>query len=298
MNINNVTLRQLRAFVAIADMGGFAAAARKLHLTPSALSLLIKELERTIEVRLFDRSTRSTTLSLAGSEFYPLARKLLEDLGRALESTQDLQRKKRGTVRIACTPLYAATTLPQVFLRYKQKYPAVTVYVLDSLNQQALARVQSGEADLGIAPQREMPPELQQQSLLADRIWLICRPDHPFAARSRITWAQALKEPMISLTLDFTKRLQADLFNHSDTLVFNPAHEVSLITTALGLVQSGLGITAQPGRALSLINSFGLVARPLVAPVVDRHLSLFFMRGRELSPAAASFRDFLNEIDL
>ncbi|MDH7798708.1 MULTISPECIES: LysR family transcriptional regulator [unclassified Beijerinckia] len=298
MNVSNVSLRQLRAFVAIAEAGGFAAAARKLHLTPSALSLLIKELERGIEVRLFDRSTRSTVLSLAGSEFYPLARKLLEDLGRALESTQDLQRKKRGTLRIACTPLYAATTLPQLFLRYKQRYPAITVYVLDSLNQQALARVQSGEADLGIVPQRETPLELQQQSLLADRIWLICRPDHPLAARSRVTWAQALKEPMINLTLDFTKRLQADLFKHSDALVMNPAHEVSFITTALGLVQSGFGVTAQPGRALSLIGAFGLVARPLVAPVVDRQLSLFFPRGHELSPAAASFRDFLNEVDI
>src|SRR5688500_8879542 len=112
MNPANVTLRQLRAFVAIADAGGFAAAARRLHLTPSALSLLIKDLERGIEVRLFDRSTRATALSVAGSEFYPLARKVLDDLASALESTQDLEQKKRGTVRIACTPLYAATTLP------------------------------------------------------------------------------------------------------------------------------------------------------------------------------------------
>ena len=137
MNTSHVTLRQLRAFTAIADTGSFAAAARQMHLTPSALSLLIKELESGMKVRLFDRTTRSTALSLAGSEFYPLARKVLDDLALALETTQDLEQKKRGTVRIACTPLYASTTLPELILRYRELYPAVAVYVLDSLNQQA-----------------------------------------------------------------------------------------------------------------------------------------------------------------
>ncbi|WP_038213133.1 LysR family transcriptional regulator [Xenophilus azovorans] len=295
MNIGSVTFRQLRAFVAIAETGGFAAAARRLHLTPSALSLLIRDLERNMEVRLFDRTTRSTALSQAGVEFFPLARKVLDDLSRALESTQDLEQKKRGAVRLACTPLYAATTLPELVRRYHAKYPAIAVYVLDSLNQQATARVASGEADLGIAPQRATPPELVQQSLMRDRICLVCRPDHPLAARPRTTWTQALKYPFVSLTPDFTLRLQADLFKHSPKLVLQAAHEVSFITTALGMVQSGFGVTAQPSRVLTLLGSFGLVARPLASPVVDRHLSLFSPRARGLSPAAQSFKDFLLE---
>ncbi len=293
MNTNYVTLRQLRAFLAIADAGGFAAAARRMHLTPSALSLLVKELEGGMKVRLFDRTTRSTILSLAGGEFYPLARKVLDDLALALEATQDLEQKKRGTVRIACTPLYASTTLPELILRYRKQYPAVAVYLLDSLNQQAFARVVSGEADLGIAPQRVSPLELVQESLFRDRVWLICRPDHALAALQRVTWAQVLQQPFVSLTRDFTTQLQADLFKHSQKLVLNPAHEVSFITTALGMVQWGHGITTQPGSALQLIETFGLVARPIVGPVVHRHLSLFYKRGHELSPAAASFREFL-----
>jgi len=295
MNVNNVTLRQLRGFLAIADAGSFAAAARHLHLTPSALSLLVKELEGGMKVRLFDRTTRSTALSLAGCEFYPLARKVLDDLALALETTQDLEQKKRGSVRIACTPLYASTTLPELILRYRQHYPAIAVYVLDSLNQPALARVTSGEADLGIAPHRTVPHELVQESLFRDRVWLICRPDHALAAHESVTWAQVLKQPFVSLTRDFTTRLQADLFTHSQKLVLNPAHEVSFITTALGMVQWGHGITAQPARSLLLIESFGLVARPIVSPVVYRHLSLFYKRGYELSPAAASFRQFLGQ---
>ena len=295
MNLANVSLRQLRAFRAVAEAGGFAAAARRLHLSPSALSLLIKELEAGIDVRLFDRTTRVTALSHAGAEFYPLACKVLDDLALALQSTQDLEQKKRGTVRIACTPLYASTTLPQLILRFRERYPAIAVFLLDSLNQQALARVVSAEADLGIAPQRAAPPELLQESLFQDRMWLICRPDDPLAAQERVTWSRVLKRPFVSLTRDFTSRLQSDLLAHSSQLVLQPAHEVSLITTALGMVQWGHGVTAQPGRALPLIEPFGLVARPIVAPVVHRHLSLFVKRGMELSAAAASFREFLYE---
>jgi DNA-binding transcriptional LysR family regulator len=68
---------------------------------------------------------------------------------------------------------------------------------------------------------------------------------------------------------------------------------VSFLTTALGLVQWGHGITAQPASAIPLIASFGLVSRPIQAPVVVRHLSLFYRRGVDLSPAASSFREFL-----
>jgi DNA-binding transcriptional LysR family regulator len=291
--IANITLRQLRAFIMVADAGSFVAASRHLSLTPSALSLLIKEMEGTLGVRLFQRTTRSTALSLAGTEFYPLAKKVLEDLARAVESTQDLEQKKRGTVRVACTPLYASTLMPQLILRYREQFPAITIFILDSLNQEALARVASGEADLGIAPQRASPPEIEQESLFRDRMVLICRDDHPLAARKRVTWAQALREPFVSLTRDFTAHLQADLFRHSRDLVLDPAYHVSFLTTALGMVQWGHGISVQPASAVPLIAPFGLVARPIAEPVVYRHLSMFCKRGYELSPAALSFRDFL-----
>lgn len=291
--VANITLRQLRAFVSIADAGSFVAASRQLSLTPSALSLLVKEMESTLGVRLFQRTTRSTMLSLAGAEFYPLAKKVLDDLARAVESTQDLEQKKRGTIRIACTPLYASILMPQLILRYRQQYPAIAIYVLDSLNQQALSRVATGEADLCIAPQRHAPAELEQEDLFKDRMALICRADHPLAAKERVSWVQVLREPFVSLTPDFTARLQADLFRNSDKLVLEPAFNVSFLTTALGMVQWGQGITAQPASAIPLIDPFGLVSRPIQAPVVYRHLSLFTKRGAELSPAATSFREFL-----
>ena len=293
MNIGNVTFRQLRAFLAVADAGSFASAAVRLHQTPSALSLLIRDLEGNMRVRLFDRTTRSTALSQAGAEFYPLARRVLDDLSLAIECTQDLEQKKRGTVRIACTPLYAATTLPEMVHRYRRKYPSIAVYILDSLNQQATSRVVAGEADFAFAPQRPSPPELEQQSVMRDRIHFICRKDHPLAQRKRVTWSQALQQPFVTLTQDFTHRLRLDLLRHSQSLLLEPAHEASFLTTALAMVRSGFGVTAQPGKALDLLDAFDLTSRPLISPTIERHLSIFLPRNRSLSPAAESFRQFL-----
>ena len=198
MNMSNVTFRQLRAFLAVADTGSFASAAARLHQTPSALSLLVRELETHLQVRLFDRNTRSTALSQTGAEFYPLARRVLDDLSIAIEATQDLAQKKRGSVRIACTPLYAATTLPELVQRFRQQYPSITVHILDSLNQQATTRVIAADADFAVAPQRPCPPELEQESVMRDRIHFICRKDHPFVSKKSVTWAQALTQPFVT----------------------------------------------------------------------------------------------------
>jgi DNA-binding transcriptional LysR family regulator len=289
----NVSLRQLRAFVAVAQAGSFTGASARMHLTPSALSILVKELEGTLALRLFERSTRHTSLTSAGAEFLPLARKVLEDLERALTSVQELQQKKRGVVRVACTPLYGAAVLPALIAEHLRQYPGVEILVLDSLNQRALMQVASGEADFGIVPQRPTPAELEQEPLVDDRIFLFCPPGHELAARKEVSWARALREPFVSLTTDFTSRLQADLFRHSPALQLQPAQSVSFVTTALGMVRAGAGVTAQPSRAIPLAESFGLVYRKLRDPVVFRQLSLFTRKGIKLSPAAQSFRDFV-----
>src|SRR5690349_14399825 len=156
----NVTVRQLRAFIAVADAGSFTDGAKRLHLTQSALSLLVKELEEELGVRLLDRSTRRTKLSAAGSDFYPLAAKVLEDLESAVASTRELRDKQRGNVRVACTLLYAAALMPPILASYRSEYPGVRVRMLDSLNEGVLARVASGEADFGVAPQRPTSPDL------------------------------------------------------------------------------------------------------------------------------------------
>ena len=105
----NITLRQLRAFVALAEAGSFTDAAARLHVTQSALSGVIKEFEQTLGVQVVNRSTRKVGLSDVGSEFHPLAARLLRDLDRAVNTITDLKALKRGLVRVAVPQLMSAS---------------------------------------------------------------------------------------------------------------------------------------------------------------------------------------------
>jgi DNA-binding transcriptional LysR family regulator len=291
----NLTLKQLRAFTAVADAGSFTDAAKKMYLTQSGLSLLVKELETELGVRVFDRNTRKIKLSTAGADFYPLAVKVLEDLDAAVKSTLQLQDKKRGTVRIACTPLYSSSLLPRALMEYRGRFPAIEVRLLDSLNEQALARVASGEADFAVAPQRDSRGDIDEEPLFLDRFEIVSPASHPLTRHKRLHWRQVLEYPFVSLTSDYSRRLQNDLLVHSHKLKLTPAHEVSYLTTALGMVRAGLGVTAMPSSALPMISPLGLKTLAVDQPVVHRQVSFFSKRGQTLSPAAESFHSFLVE---
>jgi DNA-binding transcriptional LysR family regulator len=295
IDLMNVTLRQLRAFQLVAQSGSFTDAARRLHVTQAALSSLVKELEGTLNVRLFDRSTRSTKLSPAGSDFLPLAVKVLEDLDYALESTRQLQELKRGNVRVACTPLYSSYLLPQVIFQFQARFPGVQVRLLDSLNEEALLRLASGEADFAISPQRSNDLDIEEELLFNDRFVIICPPGHALDRRRAVTWTEAFSYPFIAMTKGYMTRLQVDLASHSSTLALQPAYEVSFLTTALAMVKAGLGITALPSGALTMIEQSGLRAIQVEAPVVFRQVSLFTRTGQTLPPAAFELKKFLFE---
>lgn len=279
----------------VAETGSFTDAAKRLHLTQAALSSLVKELEGSLGVRLFDRSTRSTKLSAAGSDFLPLAVKVLEDLDYAIASTLQLQEMKRGNVRVACTPLYASYLLPQVIAAFQAEYPAVQVRLLDSLNEEALLRLASGEADIAIAPQRSNDLDIEEELLFNDRFEIVCPSGHPLDSGKTTTWAEALAFPFVAMTKGYMARLQLDLASHSPALQLQPVHEVSFLTTALAMVKSGLGITALPAGALPMIDQFGLRAIEVEAPIVFRQVSLFTRLGQSLSPAASELRRYLLE---
>ena len=119
----NLTLRQLRAFVAVARLGRFAAAAEALHVTQPALSMLIRELETQLGVRVFDRHTRRVELTEAGRELLPVAEKTLEDLEHAVAASRQLAALQRGRVSIATSTVLSATLLPWVAREYAAQYP-------------------------------------------------------------------------------------------------------------------------------------------------------------------------------
>jgi DNA-binding transcriptional LysR family regulator len=293
----NLTLRQLRAFAAIAESGSFTAAAHTLHLTQSALSVMIREMEQDIGLQLLDRHTRKVQLSEAGAEFLPSVHRMLGDLGVAVASLTDLRDQKRGLLRLAAPQLMACTLMPRVIAAYRALYPAVDVRLTDTLPEQLIATVSSGRVELAIGQDVAVDAGLDRRALFRDRHWLICRPDHPLAARKKARWRDLTPYRFIAPTRDFRQRVLPEL--DADTQAYLSrveTQEVSYMTTALGMVSSGLGITVCPTYASSLVQSHGLHMVPLVSPQFHREVCIYSAARRTLSPAAASFVQVLEKV--
>jgi DNA-binding transcriptional LysR family regulator len=300
----NPTLRQMRALVALAKTGNFTLAAQYMHVTQSALSGLIKELEQTLGVRVVDRSTRRIALTETGNELYPLFSQMIDDLDRALANIADQAQLRKGIVRVAVPQLMACTLLPQVIAAWRTRYPDIRISLSDSPVEAVTTRVLSGETDFGIGPERDGAPQLEARELMEMPFEAVLPPDHALAKRRRLGWSDLAAHPLITLRGQFTERLLADMTTGAadaksggaDTLrdlTLRPAHEVTYMTTALAMVASGLGVTVCMPYAAPLVRLHGLRMLPLNAPVLTRRFFVYTREQRSLSPAAAAFIAFL-----
>ncbi|HUY01811.1 MAG TPA: LysR substrate-binding domain-containing protein [Rhodocyclaceae bacterium] len=289
----SVTLKQIRAFVTVAQAGSFTAAASLLHLTQSAVSVLISELEAEFGLRLFDRTTRLVLLADAGREFYPVAEKMLADLHNALSSSKELVAKKRGRVALASTPLMASILLPKAIAAYTASYPGISVILQDTLAGLIQQKVRDGEADFGIGTFEKAGRELLAEPLMADTLVLACPAGHPLAAKASVAWRALAGHPFISFTRDNSVgQLIRNCLADAGVEV-QSAYEVSYLTTVIGMVDAGLGVTVLPSYASPITRFYDIQIRRLVKPVIRREISFITRQGRTLSPAAESLKVFL-----
>jgi len=290
----NVTLRQLRALVALVRTGSFTQAAASLHLTQSALSGQIKELEQALGVRLVERSTRRIGLTEAGRGFYPLVDKILQDLEGVLHGIDDLKALRKGVVRIAAPQLMACTLLPDVIAAFREAHPEVQIRLADCEVDSVLARVASGEVDFGVGPERPTGADIAAQPLFELPFMAVFPQGHALEQLPHIHWSDVVRHPFIALQGQFTELLAHDLHGALRNLTLRPSHEVAFMTTALSLVRAGQGITAGLPYAASLVELYQLQMRPLHGPVLRRKFQVYQRASASLAPAAAEFAQFLH----
>ncbi len=289
----NVSLRQLRALAALVRSGGFTQAAVSLHITQSALSNLIKELEHNLGVRLVERTTRSIALTEAGQGFLPMVEKVLEDLDNALDSMADLKALRRGVVRVSAPQLMACTLLPEVIAAFRCEHPEVQVRLSDCAVDAVLTRVSAGEVDFGIGPERGISAEISGETLFELPFVAVYPKGHALAQLSRVGWSDAVKHPFIALKGQFAERLSLDLHGALRELTLHPSNEVTFMTTAVSMVAAGIGITACLPYARSLVHLYQLEMAPLHDPQVERKFLVYQRSAATLSPAAERFKAFL-----
>ncbi|HLS43294.1 MAG TPA: LysR family transcriptional regulator [Paenalcaligenes sp.] len=291
----NITLRQLRAFVLVAQTKQFTLAAEHMHVTQSALSTLIKELEQRVGVQLLDRHTRMVELTDAGRSFYRTAQKTLNDLQQGVNDLHDLATLRHGRVRVVASTVLSAGLLSPAFKAFRAEFPDVKLVLNDVAEEQIMRTVASGDVDFGIGTSFAMEENLglNETPLFDDRFIAICSKDHRLASKERMTWADLDGEPFIALAPASPMRKLIDNVIHQQGIHLPISNEVSFATTVLSLVHAGLGLSVLPMNNHPYLPAFEVHAAELEEPVVTRTISIFTQKDKSLSPASAAFMQFL-----
>ena len=285
----NVTLRQWQAFVAVADAGNFTRAAQRMRVAQSAISVLVRDLEDDLGIRLFDRTTRRVELTDAGIEFRGNAEKLIADLDHAIRHTHDLVERRRGRITVAAPPFLATALLPTVMAAFYRDFPGVRIVLMDARTDQILARVKSGEADIGVGTFSDEEDGLIRTPLGQDKLMLFCHSTHALAGQRRPKWSDLKALPLITLTRESTIRSLVDRGFEAAGLSAVPAYEVSQITTALALVEADLGVSVLPTYSLVASRHLQVASHTLSHPVIARDIVVIARDGHSLPPATGEF---------
>lgn len=294
MSNSNVSFRQLRAFLIVADMRSFTRAAEALGITQSGLSILIKELEKEVEVQLFDRHSRSVELTQAGQEMYPHARRTVNSLHETLDAMREVRHVKRGRIKVGVPQTLACTHMPLAVARFQAQYPQIEVTLKDGLLSDHLAHVRAGDLDLAIGPDVPESPEIDARLVFRCEVVLVCSPEHQLAGKKTVNWQQLAGHHFISPSSHFMSSLVAHVGSHlPGGITFGSIEVVDYMTTAIGMAKAGLGITVCPDFASELINAYGLVILPLRNPKYLRGIYAYRSSRRGESPALKAFTELL-----
>lgn len=293
--IGNVSLKQLRAFVVVAQEKNFTNAAVLLHVTQAAVSLLLHELEKELGVRLLDRTSRQAELTDAGAEFLPTAYQLLQDLSTAIADAKDLSSRRRGRVGIAASPLLCALLLPPIIAAYKRSFPQIAVVLRDSPSGQVRRLVEEDAVEFGLSTPVGSGDIVAGETVMLDEVLLIAPAGHPLACAESVSWSDIARHPLVALTQMNGTRQLADRSALEAGVRLTPQYEVAQVWTAIGMVAAGLGVAFVPGYSARVLDSHHVVTCRLQGRPITRPIALLHRRARSLSPAAETFRDFLFE---
>ena len=290
------TLDQLRILKAIAQEGSFKRAADSLYVSQPAVSLQVQNLERQLDVPLFDRGGRRAQLTEAGHLLLSYGDKILSLCQETCRAIEDLQNLQGGTLIVGASQTTGTYLLPKMIGLFRQKYPDVAVQLHVHSTRRTAWSVSNGQVDLAIIG-GEIPTELAESletvPYAEDELALILPTSHPFAKLETIQKEDLYKLQFIALDSQSTIRKVIDQVLARcdiDTRRFKFEMELNSIEAIKNAVQSGLGAAFVSTSAIAKELQMGVLHRtPIEGVVVKRTLWLICNPNRYRSKAAEAF---------
>nr|WP_314630076.1 LysR family transcriptional regulator [uncultured Noviherbaspirillum sp.] len=296
----NVTQRQMQAFLAVARLGSFTRAAERLHITQSGLSAMMRDLETQLRCRLFDRTTRSVSLTAEGLQLVPVAGRIVSELASVSDVINRISSSAQRTLTVGVTPIIAACVMPAAITAFNRAYPEIGVRIRDISRQAIQDGVAGGELDAGFGAFFKATSGIERTPL-ADFALAYVSPASPLAGTAkagkrgkgaaRITWSTLQDKPLIGLPSGNPVQAliedQLRLIGRGDE--DRPVHEN--FQTLMAMVEAGFGVAVLPSFVAPACRRYGVQISVLTEPVVSLSFYEITKKGRSRPEALSALAD-------
>jgi len=291
-----VSFEHLRLFKDIAQTRSVSRGAAQNHISQSAASQHLQELERNLSISLLDRSSRPLEITEAGRLYLDMCRDILRRKEEFEAEIDRLKNETEGTVRVASIYSVGLSEMEQLESEFSRRYPKARLEVQYLRPERVQQAVISGDAELGLMsyaePSREMTviPWRQEEMVLA------AAPNHPLASRSEIAIEELDGVDFVSFDEDLPIRREVDRFLHERRIHVHVVLHFDNLQMMKEAVAHGAGVSILPGRILTAETLQGrLVPVPLAGRDLFRPLYIVHRKKKRFARAAAAFLDLLQE---
>lgn len=290
-------LISLRLFVTVIEESSITRAAAREHITASAVSKRLSELEAQLGVQLFERHSSGVHPTSAGRALEADARSVFAALERMQSLATDYASGVRGEVRLHANASSIVDTLPDELRRFSRRHPHIQIRMGEGRSTEVVEAVASGRADLGIFVPNIPAPELEVVPYRRVSLVLVTPPDHPLARNERIAFADAaLAHEFVTLSegSSIGTRIRSAAANMG--VAYRSAIQVTTFEAMRRMVQAGMGIGILPESCSApYAEQLGLRCIPLTDDWASYHLGLCARHVDTLATAPRLLFHFLSE---
>ncbi|MFO1080903.1 MAG: LysR family transcriptional regulator [Reyranellaceae bacterium] len=286
-------MTSLRLFLVVAEAGNITRASEIAHIAASAISKRISDLERDLDVVLFERGRSGVRLTPAGHALLLHVRSINDVAERLEAELSNFASGAKGLVRVAANPSSITQFLPPVLSRFRAHHPAIRIELLEEMSERTVQLVSDRAVDIGIVADSVDFGGLAAFDFRRDRLAMVMPRRHPLARRRKLAFAETLSHAQVGLAEGSS--IQATLLNaaralgrHLDLVV-----RVASFDAVRNLVAEGIGIACLPvGCIKPYLETHRLAFVPLADGWADRQLKVCVAREQRSEPV----RRFLREL--
>ena len=294
--MKNVTFRQLRVFAEVARELSFVRAAQRLHLTPPAVTMQVKELESHVGLPLFERQGRKISLTSAGEYFLLYARRLIGTLKEADDAMARFKGLQTGTLSIGLVST-AKYFIPHLLVQFRDEHPGIDFQLQVTANRERLVTMlQGNEVDLAIMGRAPKELATRAEPFAAHPLVFICPPGHPLLADESHSVEALAPYPLLVRESGSGTRHAMQAFFEARRFEPRTTMEMSSNETIKQAVMAGMGVAFVSLHTIGLELRSGLLHRvEIEGTPVMRTWNVVTLQAKLLSPAAEAFRYFILE---